>query len=154
VRCAARKRCHYVAQCRRLGEVTMPIRRGKTGRRRLAAASKRPSRFELFLEAQELFVEIADACLARRFDVQLKVAACFVERDEDAGLDVLAVLQSPAEQLRAIAEHDATHLRGGVLEREIRRDPRRRRSGWRLRRRPSTGGTQSPVFHERDGSFS
>jgi hypothetical protein len=48
-----------------------------------------------------------------RFDVELEIAARFVERDQHARFDVLAVLESPAEQLRAAAEHDAAHLRGG-----------------------------------------
>ena len=97
MRCAARKRCHYVAQCRRLGRGDDADPARKDGEAALGCTFEEAFALEFFLEAQELFVKIADACLARRFDVQLKVAACFVERDEDAGLDVLAVLQSPAE---------------------------------------------------------
>jgi hypothetical protein len=51
--------------------------------------------------------------------VELEIAAYFVECHQHACLDVLAVLQSPAEQLRAAAEHDAANLCGAVLEREV-----------------------------------
>jgi hypothetical protein len=62
---------------------------------------------------------LADAVATSRFDVELEIAAGLVERHQHARFDVLAVLQSPADQLRAAAEHDAAHLRGAVLEREV-----------------------------------
>jgi hypothetical protein len=99
-------------------EVTTPTREERRAGA-LAGAGEQAFAGELFLEAQELLVEVADAVATRRFDVELEVAARLVKRDQHARFDVLAVGQSPAEQLRAAAEHDAAHLRGAVLEREV-----------------------------------
>jgi hypothetical protein len=109
----------HVAQAAACSEVTIPTRRGNAGKGRLPALSNSPSPFKSFLEAKELFVEVADAASTSRFDVELEIAAGLVKRDQHARFDVLAVGQSPAEELRATAEHDAAHLRGAILEREV-----------------------------------
>jgi hypothetical protein len=115
---AASERAQDVAQRRRLQRGDDADAAWKRRQGALAALSNSPSR-RAFLEAKELFVEVADAGPTRRFDVELEIPACLVERDQHARLDVLAILQSPAEQLRAAAEHDAAHLRGAVLERKV-----------------------------------
>jgi hypothetical protein len=92
------------------GEVTMPMRRGKGGSARLRSLAKRPSAVSLS------FVERADAGAPGGFDVELKVPARLVKRDENARFEMLPVRQSPAEKLGAVAEHHATDLRRAVLE--------------------------------------
>ncbi len=66
-----------------------------------------------------MFVKPSGSGLPSRFNIQLKIATRLVERDQHAGLDMLAVFQPPAQQLRTVAEHHATYLRAFVLEREI-----------------------------------
>jgi hypothetical protein len=96
------ERAQYVAQgsCLQRGDDADAARKGGQGA--LAGAGEQAFAFELFLEAKELLVEVADAGATSRFDVELEIAARFVERDQHARLDVLAVLESPAEQLRAV----------------------------------------------------
>ena len=119
VRRAAFERGQYITQCGCLGGGDDADFARKAWQGTFGGIVEESLAFELVLEAKELLVEIADACLACRFDVQLKVTACFVQRDEDAGFNVLAVCQAPAEQLGAVPEHHAADLRASVLEREV-----------------------------------
>ena len=64
-------------------------------------------------------IKIALAGPANRLDIELEFAAWLVKGHQRAGFDLLAIFQSPAEQLGAISPHHATHLGGAVLEREI-----------------------------------
>ncbi|EXI84391.1 MAG: hypothetical protein AW11_03867 [Candidatus Accumulibacter regalis] len=125
LRRAAGERRQHVAQCGGLQRGDDADAARKRRQRAFAGAGEEPFAVELLLEAQELFVEVADTAAPRGFDVKLEVAARLVEGDQHPRLDVLAVFQSPAEELRATAEHHAAHLCGGVLEREVDMSGRR-----------------------------
>lgn len=89
------------------------------GKRAFGRTGEKPFTLQPVLELQKFFVEIADAGSSCCLDIQLEIAARLVKRDEYPGLDVLAVFQSPAENLRTVAEHHTAHLGGGILQRKI-----------------------------------
>ena len=51
--------------------------------------------------------------------VALELAARLIKGNQCPGFDLLAIFQSPAEQLSPVAPHHAADLGGAVLEREI-----------------------------------
>ena len=91
----------------------------EAGQRLLAVNGKNALIFKFGLELQEALEEVALAGPADGFDVELEFAARLVEGNEDAGFDLMTVLQPPAEHLRPASPHDAAHLGAGVLERKV-----------------------------------
>ena len=61
-------------------DVTMPMRAGKVGRRPLARAFEQPGGRKPGLQLHEAFVECAEAREPHALDVQLELAARFVDR--------------------------------------------------------------------------
>src|SRR5436190_1075081 len=61
----------------------------------------------------------AEPCAPHGFDIELEIAAGFVQADERLHLDLHAVARRPLEILLALPEHDAAHLGVLVLQDEI-----------------------------------
>jgi hypothetical protein len=74
---------------------------------------------QLFLQAQEGFVQLADAGAADRLDIDLVIAARTIKGDQGAHLDLVAFARHEAGVLGAAAEHHRAHLGRIVLQREI-----------------------------------
>ncbi len=85
----------------------------------LAFGREQAFALELFAQAGKGLVETAEAGAAQGLHVQLVVAARFEQGDQGLGLDLLAVLETPGNQLGTAAEHDAAHLGRLVLQREV-----------------------------------
>ena len=98
----------------RAGDDGQVARKGR--QRPCGCAGEQAFGFELCLEAQEAFEQVALAGAADGFDIELEFAARFVEGNQRACLDLRAVFQTPAEQLRPAAPHHATYLGAAVFE--------------------------------------
>ena len=116
---ARERRQHVVQRRRRAVEVTIPTARGNAGSGRLRSSREPAGRLEPRLEAGELLVQRAQAGEADRLDVELELAARFVDRRRGAQLDGEAVPEREARMLRLVAKEHAGDLRRGVLEVEV-----------------------------------
>ena len=105
--CGGGQRSHYADGSREGGDVA------------LGSDVEKAFAFQFLLHAQELLEQRAESRAAHGFDIQLEVTTRLVERDEGAHFDLHAFLRLPVEVLRAPTEHDAAHLRAGVLQREV-----------------------------------
>src|SRR5205809_417548 len=75
--------------------------------------------FELVTEPKESLEQGAEPCAPHGFDIELEIAAGFVQADERLHLDLHTVARRPLEILLALSEHDAAHLGVLVLQDEI-----------------------------------
>ena len=94
-----------------------PLREAR--QRLLAFGGEQALGFQSCLHPGEGFEQAPEAGAAQGFDVELEVAACFVERDQRPGFDLLPVFQPPWKRLGLVAEHHATRLGAFILQREI-----------------------------------
>ena len=74
---------------------------------------------KLCLECGELLVERAQACQTHRLDRELEFTARFVNGRRRANFDRKPVLEHDVEELRAMPENHAAHLRLRILEHKI-----------------------------------
>ena len=91
----------------------------KGGQGFLARLVEQSFLFQPSLELSEGFVQRAQSGAADVFDAKLIFAARFVQGDQGAHFDLVAVARLPVEVLAFVAEHRATHLGVAVLEGKI-----------------------------------
>ncbi len=118
-RVAAPQRRQHVAQRRRGPRGDHADRTRVGGERPFRRRIEQPLALELVAQTEERLVERAEARRPHELDVQLEIAARLVKGHERAHLDLHSVARLPVEEHPAAAEHDAAHLRGAVLQREI-----------------------------------
>ena len=97
----------------------MPDRARIPRQRPLALGGEPAGGVETRLQAGELLVERALARQAHRLDIELELAAGFVDRRRGPHFDLLAVLERELRVLRLVPEEYAAHLRLRVLEVEV-----------------------------------
>ncbi|CUJ09944.1 Uncharacterised protein [Achromobacter sp. 2789STDY5608621] len=119
LRRAPRQRRQHVAQ--RGGMQRGDHADGARHRHRFALARRieQAFRVQLLFQAQEGFVQIAQAGAAHGVDLQLVVAARFVQRHPDPDFDLVARARHEADRAGAAPEHDGAHGGAAVLEREV-----------------------------------
>lgn len=116
MRRTAHQRGQQVAQCRRLQGRDDADAARIARRRALAGIVEQPFGQQFFLEPGEGLEQCAQTGAPHALDIELKIAARFVQCDQGTNLDLLAVGDGERHELRAVAEHHAAHLRRGILE--------------------------------------
>ena len=101
------------------GEVIRPTRSRQHGKRLLARGIEQALGFQALLQLLEGELQRAETDRLDVLDVNLVLAARFVDADGAAHGDVQAVLGAKLQAHELIAEADAANLRAGVLEREV-----------------------------------
>ena len=94
-------------------------RTGPRWQRTFALGIEEPLALELRLQPLERFVQGSEPGRAESFDVELELAAGFVQRDEGEELNLRTVPGKPVELLGTLPKEDATHLGIPILQGEI-----------------------------------
>ena len=102
-----------------VGDVTMPMTRGKSGSGRFLPASKSPSASSFLLSCSKASWSAAEPLRLEQLDHELVLAAIGVHVEPAEGQHLQAVLDLEAHAPAPPAEEHAAELGGVVLQREV-----------------------------------